>query len=337
MAESSKPELIDPEKKVFDLEGEQMHRGAWWWWFWLFFFNNPKDPEKPRQLMILWSIKNVNEVDCNHLNIRANNTGDRSKLDGVVAAWYYDGSQMHHNFLLEQCNLNVSDNEITSDSTPSTSFSINETVNTVRIGEDFKFIADEEGKNLFTRPTYNSDIYFANKGYSVIRTNYLKLRGKVQEMPIQGSAYFQRVFVNAPTVPWYWGVFHFEKGAVLSYFNPYLFGKSLKRNVSFFDGVQMHNLHSMKIKKSGKETPTFIATAENKDEKIEFTVKAYSHSSWTFKRKMLGFIPTKLVYNEYPAVISDLKLINKKTEKMITLEELGKSVGNAEHTTGLLP
>lgn len=336
MAQISRRDIIDPERKVFDIEDEPMPHGAWWWWFWLFFFNNPKDPEKPRQLMILWSIKNVKEVDCNYLKIRADNSGDRSKLDGVVAAWYFDGDRMHHNFLLEQCNLYVSDNKLFSDSNPSSSFYINKTENTVKIGDDFKFIAEADGSNLFTKPTYNWDIYFAYKGYSVIRTNYLRLVGEVQDKPIQGSAYFQRVFVNGPSVPWYWGVFHFENGAVLSYFNPYLLGKSLKRDVSFFDGKEMHNLSKMKIRKSGGDTPTFVVSAENEDEKIDFTVDAYSHSSWIFKGRPLGIIPTKLVYNEYPAVISDLRLRNKKTGEEITSEDLGKSMGNAEHTTGLL-
>ncbi|MFQ5975070.1 MAG: hypothetical protein ACE5J5_01965, partial [Candidatus Hydrothermarchaeales archaeon] len=304
--------------------------------FCLFFFNNPKNPKKPRQLMILWSIKNVKEIYCNYLKIRADNSRDRSKLDGVVATWYFDGDKMHHNFLLERCNLYVSDKKLSTDSIPSSSFSINKAENTVRIGDNFKFIAEAEGNNLFTRPTYNSDIYFANKGYSVIRTNYLRLGGEVQDKPIQGSAYFQRVFVNGPSVPWYWGIFHFESGAVLSYFNPYLFGKSFKRDVAFFDGSRVYSLGNMKIKKSGKVTPTFTVSAENKDEKIDFTVNAYSHSSWTFKGKPLGFIPTKLVYNEYPAVISDFIFKNKKTGEKITSEDLGKSMGNAEHTTGVL-
>ncbi len=337
MSQISKPTLVNPEEKVFDIKDEPMPHGAWWWWFWLFFFNNPKNPEKPRQLMILWSIKNVKEVYCNYLKIKSDNTGDRDILDGVVAVWYYDGDKMHHNYLLERCKLNIEYNKLTSDSKTPTSFSINKDTNTIKIGDKFKFIAKTDSNNPLDKTTYNSDIYLANKGYSIIRTNHLKLGGKVEEKPIDGSAYFQRVFVNAPSVPWYWGIFHFENKAMLSYFNPYLLGKSLKGNVAFYDGNKNHTFSKMKIKKTGKkETPTFKVTAENTDEKISFTVNAYSHSSWTFKGKPLRIIPTKLIYNEYPATISELKLENKKTGEKITQEDLGKAIGNAEHTPGIL-
>lgn len=329
-------EPCDTEGKVFNIENEEMQAGAWWWWFWLFFFKNPVNPKKPRQLMVLWSVKNVPEIDCNHLNVRAKNNGDRSSLDGVVAAWYFDGVKMNHNYLLEQCKLDLTEKQLTSYSSPKTSFSIDKGINKIKIGEDMSFTAEETGTNIFTRPTYNEDTYLANMGYSVIRTNFLTLKGRIKNEEIDGSAYFQRVFVNAPVVPWYWGIFHFENGAVLSYFNPYLFGKSFKKDVSFYDGKQMHRLSDLKIKRAGRELPTFIARAENKDEIIEFTVTAYSHSPWIFKRKALEIVPTKLNYNEYPATITRLTFTNKRTGERMTMDDLGTSMGNAEHTTGLL-
>ncbi len=336
MKPQSKPNLIDLEQKVFDIKNEPMPRGAWWWWFWLFFFNNPKNPEKPRQLMILWSTKNVRELNCNNLKIKLNHSQDRSKLDGVVAAWYFDGEKMHHNFLLGQCDINVSDKELSSDSTMPTSFSINKTKSTVKIGNDFEFIAEAVNKHIFTMPTYHPNTYFGNIGYATIRLNHLKLSGKIKNEPIHGSAYFQRVFVNAPIIPWYWGIFHFENGGILSYFDPYLLGKSFKNGISFFDGNEMHDFSDMNVKRSGGDIPTFTVTGKNEHVKINFTVDCYSYTPWIFRGKALGIIPSKLIYNEYPAVISDLKLTNKKTGKKITLEDLGKSIGNAEHTTGLL-
>lgn len=336
MKPKTKPSLIELEQKVFDIKNEPMPHGAWWWWFWLFFFNNPKNPEKPRQLMILWSTKNVREIDCNDLKIKLNHSQDRSNLTGAVAAWYFDGEKMHHNFLLEQCDINVSDKELSSDSTIPTSFSINKTENTVKIGNDFKFIAESGNKHEFTMPSYRSNTYLGNMGYSIIKLNHLNLSGTIKNKSIHGSAYFQRVFVSAPAIPWYWGIFHFENGGVLSYFNPHLLGKSLKREILFFDGNKMHEFTDVNLKRSGERMPTFTLSGENEHEKINFGVNSYSHSSWTFRRKTLGIIPNKLTYNEYPAVISDLTLTNKKTGKKITLEDLGKSIGNAEHTTGLL-
>jgi hypothetical protein len=322
-------------EKIFDIENEPMPNGAWWWWFWLFFFDNPKNPEKPRQLMILWSTKNVREIDCNGVRLKIKPSKDRRNLCGAVAAWYFDGENMNHNLLLEQCNINISDKGIYSDSATPTCFSVDENKNMVKIGNDFEFIAEIKTKHEFIKPTYQSSTYIGNRGYSIIKLNHLGLSGRIKNKPIHGSAYFQRIFLSVPPPPWYWGIFHFENGGVLSYFNPHLLGKSLKKDISFFDGEEMHKFSDINVNRSGEDTPTFTITGENKQEKIKFIVNSYSHSSWTFKKKFLKIIPNKLTYNEYPAVISGLKLTDRKTGKNIPLS-LGSSVGNAEHTTGFL-
>lgn len=331
-----KTNLIDFEKKVFDIKDEPMPKGAWWWWFWLFFFNNPKNPEKPRQLMILWSTKNEKEIDCNNLKIKLNHPIDRSKLDGAVAAWYFDGEKMHHNFLLEQCNIRISPKGLSTSSTVPTSFSLNKTKNIIKIGKGIEFIAQTSNKHDFIKPTFNFNTFVGNKGYSTLRLNHLVLKGKVRGRPVKGSAYFQRIFVNAPLPSWYWGIFHFENGEVLTYFNPHLLRRSVKKDIKFFDGKRVHAFKDIFIKKSAEKMPNFRVFGENNKEKIEFNVKTYSHSSWTFNKKFFGLLPTKLVYNEYPAFISEFKLLNKKSGEIIDIEKLGKSIGNAEHTTGFL-
>ena len=109
MQVKNKVDMLDFGQKVFDIKNEPMPRGAWWWWFWIFFFNNPKNPKKPQQLMILWSTKNVKKLECNNLKIKLNHLQDKNNLNGAVAAWYFDGEIMHHEFLLEQCDLNIKD------------------------------------------------------------------------------------------------------------------------------------------------------------------------------------------------------------------------------------
>lgn len=323
-------------QSVFDIKEEPMPRGAWWWWFWLFFFNNPKTPEKPRQLMILWSTKNVREIDCNNLKMVLTPPQDKTTFDGAVAAWYFDGETMHHNYLLEPCTLSISDKALSSDSGVPTSFSVSKSKNIIKIGNDSEFIANAEGDHDFAIPTYYARTYFGSTGYSLIRLNYLNLSGKINNEPIHGSAYFQRVFMNAPAIPWYWGIFHFENGGILTYFDIHVVGKSFKKHISLFDGKTVHEFSDIHVKRSGGDIPAFTVWGEKEPEKITLTVSAYSHSSWTFKKKILGIIPNKLVYNEYPAVISDLTLTNSKTGETLGLDDLGKAVGNAEHTTGLL-
>ncbi len=243
---------------------------------------------------------------------------------------------MHHNFLLEQCSIQVSERGLFSDSRTPTCFSITKTKNTVKIGDDFEFIAQAGNNHNFTMPSYRSHTYLGNMGYSILRLNHLELRGKVRNNPIQGSAYFQRVFVTAPAIPWYWGIFHFENGGVLTYFKLHLLGKAVKKEISFFDGTKLHEFTDIKLTVSGETMPTFTVSGENEHERIHFIVNAYSHSSWAFRRRIFGIIPNNLTYNEYPARISELKLANKKTGETMSSEDLGKSVGNAEHTTGLL-
>ena len=327
---------IEIVRKIFDTNHEPMPRGAWWWWFWLFFFNNPDNPGKPRQLMILWSTKNVRMIDCNGLKIKLDRPQDRRNLEGAVAAWYFDGETMHHNFLREQCAINILDNKLYTESAVPTSYSITDTESTVKIGTEFEFIAETGTKHDFAKPSYISNTYTKNLGFSIIRLNHLDLRGRIRNEPIHGSAYFQRVFVNAPAIPWYWGIFHFENGGILTYFHQQVLGKTIKKNILFFDGDKVHEFFDMNVQRSGGEIPTFTVSGENEHEKMNFTVKSYSHSSWTFRKKALGVIPNKLVYNEYPAIISDLKLTNRNTGEKLILDSLGESVGNAEHTTGLL-
>ncbi len=336
MVSDEKADLHEIMGRIFDIKDEPMPRGAWWWWFWLFFFDNPNDPARPRQLMILWSTKNVREIECNGLRIRLGEQADRSRLDGAVAAWYFDGREMHHNFLLEQCGISVSGNGLSTDSGTPTTFAIDGERSTVRIGDDFEFVADTGGRHDFAMPTHHRRNIIGSKGYSIIRLNHLDLHGRAQGKPVRGSAYFQRVFVNAPSPSWYWGVFHFDKGGILTYFNPRFLGKSVKKDITLFDGGRMHEFRDIRVVRRGGKMPVFDVSGKDGEKRISFTVEPYSHSSWTFRKRSLGIIPNKLVYNEYPATITDLSLTDGKAGDAISLRDLGRSVGNAEHTTGLL-
>ncbi len=336
MSSKSKLHPVNFQKKVFDIKNEPRPRGAWWWWFWLFFFNNPHNPKRPRQLMILWSSKNVKKISCNDLQIILSHTGDHRNLDGAVAAWYYDGKNMHHDFVLEQCNLNVTKTSLISESKTPTSFTTNGTQNITRIGTDFEFVADQLYTHEFALPSYHGKNFVGKKGYSILKINHQELGGKVNGKKINGSAYFQRVFVNAPAVPWYWGIFHFENGALLTYTNQFFLGKSIKEDVSFFDGKNIHSFDNIKVERKGGNVPEFYVNSATEHEQIKFTVGAYAHSWWMFKKRSLGIIPNKLTYNEYPATITDFVYKNAKTGTKISHKELGKSIGNAEHTTGYL-
>ncbi len=324
---------IDFEKKVFDIKDEPMPKGSWWWWFWLFFFDNPKNPKKPRQLMILWSTKNEKVIDCNGTQMIIGPQDDRSHMDGAVAAWYFDGKKMNHNFLLDPCKLRVTSDSVTAETKSPSTFSVKKKKSIVRIGKGMEFVSEMIEDSDFTKPEYHENKILGDMGYNILRVNKLKLSGIVDGKKIKGTSYFQRVFVNAPSPPWYWGIFHFDNGGVLSYFNPNAFGKSIKQDISLFDGRKMHEIKNIRVKRKGGDAPDFEVSGENEKERISFTVNSYEHSSWTFRKKFLGIIPNKLVYNEYPATVSGLVILDKKTGKRT---KMGNAIGNAEHTTGML-
>jgi hypothetical protein len=323
-------------EKVFDIKDEPMPDGAWWWWFWLFFFDNPKNPQKPRQLMILWSAKNTPEIDCNGLLIKPRLPLKKESLDGAVAAWYYDGEKMNHNFLLERCNIEVSKNMLYAGSTTPSSFAIFEDVNEIKIGERFKFMAKAGGKDEFVAPSYHANNFLKDKGYAITKINRLDLTGLVDGFPIRGTAYFQRVLVNGPAIPWYWGAYHFENGAVLTYTNQFILGKAVKKNISFYDGKVLHIFKNIKVRRTKGELPEFKISGKNAKEKIDFTVSSYAHSFWEFTKNASKRAPNHLVYNEYPSVLSAFEHTDKKTKKKLTLKDLGSAVGNAEHAVGYL-
>jgi len=328
--------LVAPGERMFNLDDEPFPSGAWWWWFWLFFFDNPKDPSKPRQLMILWSTKNCKRIRCNSLNIKLDLPIDKKSMDGAVAAWYFDGEKMHHDFLLEQCDIKVSKDGISTDSKTPTSFTMRDFISRVRIGDRFDFVAEPKGADDFLRPNYHANNFVGSKGYAITKINRLDLKGIVDGRKTGGTAYFQRVFVSAPAIPWYWGVFHFANGATLTYTNQLVFGKSIKKNITLFDGSEVMEIDDIKVTRVGGNIPKFIVSGESKDYKTSFTVESYEHSSWTFRKKSLGLLPNKLVYNEYPAAIRDFEFVDKKKAKKTSSKELGMAVGNAEHTTGYL-
>lgn len=309
------------QARIFNVKDEEFREGAWWWWFWLFFWDNPENPERPRQLMVLWSTKRDKSTWCNGRKFMLDHSvadkSRRKELDGTVASWYYDGREMHHDFLLEQCRLKL-DGRV---SAPAASFTGGPDKYEVKIRDDMMFRPVLRDKNEFTMPDYHTNEYQGGRfNYKLLRMNRLELDGGVDGEEIKGSAYFQRVFVNAPAVPWYWGGFHFKGGGVLTYYLPHFLGKALKKDIAFWDGKELHKFKDIAVKR--KDGPVFLVSGESEKGKISFEVHSYAHSAWRFRKGI-----TRLTYNEYPAVLKNLVLDDK---------EYGEGIGNAEDTRGLL-
>ncbi|MBR9706863.1 MAG: hypothetical protein GOV15_00310, partial [Candidatus Diapherotrites archaeon] len=206
--------------------------GNWLWWFWLFFIENP-ETKKEEQLMILWSTKNDKEINCNELTFTpVNHRTENGKdvLDGATAVWYYDGDKMHENYILERSDvvLDAKNHSLESKSENPTVFKINGNDLFVEINKGdttLTFNSKLNDEHALSKPVYSKHHFLGGKGmYEIIRMNKLDLTGSIKHagktVPIKGTSYFQKVLVNAPAVPsWYWGLYHFTDGSVLTYFD----------------------------------------------------------------------------------------------------------------------
>ena len=86
---------------------EPLQRLSWWWWWWLVMLPDPRHPGRTRQLMVLWSTKDTERIWVSGHDWHA---GGRTRVDehggitfpGMVAAWWYDGEQMHEPLVLRE-------------------------------------------------------------------------------------------------------------------------------------------------------------------------------------------------------------------------------------------
>lgn len=318
--------------------------------------------------MILWSTKNEKEIICNHSTFKFPHKikigENKSTFGGVVAVWYYDG-EMHHNYLLEEGDMELTKKpySLTCASKNKTSFYEENGKFKVIINHEkkrFDFDLEIDDYDAFVKPTYSKSSYLnGSLSYSALGIPKTSLAGSISEPgkteKIKGTAYFQYVIVNAPSPPWYWGIFHFNEGSILSYFNPHIGPVILKGNlIDSFIGkgnISLSNEISFANKKTGKKEfykikklenkknslgqPVFAVSGENKEAKISFDVDCYASSYWEFEKKYFGFLKTKLRYNEYPAKIKNFK-IQYKNGVLVSSKEIGEGIGNAEHSWGVL-
>ncbi len=321
-------------EKIFDLKKEKLGELGWLWWFWLFFLENPSNPEKPKQVAIIWSIKNDNNIKCNGKQMGVNKIFDSEYLlNGGVTAWYFDGSKMHKNFLLDKVKIKKDFNGIYTFQ-PKTRFFLNDETFNINIKNKMRFKSEFlEDKHTLISPWSKKHKYFG-VGYELLEVNKLNTKAVINNKSLRGTAFFQKVLLNAPAPSWYWGIFHFNSNAYLSYFRPYLSKKSLKKNISFYDGKTMHKFNNIEVTRKGKSLPSFHIKAKDKKKSIDFLVETYSKASWNFNKKKLGFTPINFKYREYPAKITQLEF--KDGNKIISEDDIGLGVGNSEHSTGVL-
>ena len=344
--------------------------GAWFWWFWLFFIHdeNTEKTGKCRQLMILWSIKKDRKIKCNSLDIQIPSQIEKTEkgwvLNGAVAAWYFDGKEMRHDFVLEKSRMLLEAGRLSAPgSTPSEFFQEGEGfITKIKSGElEFEFCARQTDKNAAVGPTHGSSRLPFGMEIAGTRIETMELSGfetgkDGERKKIAGTAYFQKILVASPIPQWYWGLYHFKCGSFFTYMLPYL-GKnaladnawkgaklgspliSLNPDVLFyhaptgraFSGSKL-SVKPEKIREEGSGLWRHLVKGGGKEFEITATAEAYSHSCWKFE-KNVGVLPFKSTfrYNEYPAV-ANVEIVLKSGEKI----RLENGWGSMENSWGFL-
>jgi hypothetical protein len=376
---------------------------SWWWWWWLLFLDPPEKGMNPRQLMILWSTKDCEQIKVNDYMWRRKGTveqlPDGLRFNGMTCAWYYDGKTMHDPFVLEENDFRVKrrgggpdhDGQLLPKSKNDYSLSGKRDeyrLNIVNDEVDFRFRMTPLGETN-THHRFKSNKYSHKFSYNIYKIYGMKLDGrmkvKTRENPtgrkhhtpvhspvplgetetIQSTAYFQKLLVNSPAVPWMWGMFHMDDGSFMDYMIPHVglnnFRRSpapkspfdrgpiyLTKHMEFYDAErdEFHQLHKTRVKKSYYEgigygnkkelLPIFHVTSHDpKVGEVSLTLKSYSRAYWRFEQKWMRFIPTVLYYNEYPVKMIDFDFRGRNGHR-IKRDRWDTVHGNCEYSWGFL-
>jgi len=376
-----------PEENMWVLNvDEKIRNKTWWWWWWIFFIKNPANPERPRQLMILWSTKNCDSIKVNDFRWHrrkplvmrgAAHDDDGScgkgemEFNGMTAVWYYDGEKMIDPLLLEESDFTSSWEGDRGELKPHTGedrryFGGPEhyTVRVQRGALDLTFEMTPLEKRA-SDTYFKKNHYFRNYGYSIQKIYHMAMKGTMKNAGkdgmehIRGSAYFQKVMVNAPSFPWYWGIMHSENGSYFDYFMPHIgfdllrrtdsqgtvlnrlntLDRSVSRSARFYDIEEdrTYKFDRIRLKKHYRnDLPVFRVKALDRESgsTMDFTLESYSRAFWRFEQRHFRIFKSILYYNEYPVMLKDFEM--RLPHRKVKLEDLGYTVGNSEHAWGKL-
>ena len=229
--------------------------GLSWWWYWvLILIPDPERPSRSRQLMTLWSTKETKAVrGSGHWW----EPGSRMHKDehggfvipGMVCAWWYDGETMHEPLTMRECRMAVVGD--THPLWPGEGEGLGAGAVIPIEREDLSMgmspgnesmwvslSSDREARSRGAPSSFEaqltpwwgppSELTYRNNeialgmGYDILRLQGMKSRLVVDGEEMEGTAYFQKVTVQAPSVPWFWGMVHFDDGSYLDWFMPHL-------------------------------------------------------------------------------------------------------------------
>ena len=229
--------------------------GLSWWWYWvLILVPDPENPKRSRQLMTLWSTKETKAVRVSGHWWKPGSRMHKDEhggfvIPGMVCAWWYDGETMHEPLTMRECRMAVVGDEhplwpddgvglgagavvpIDSEDLSMGMSPGNESM-WVSLSSDREARSRGAPSNFEahltpwwgppSELTYRNNEIALGMGYDILRLQGMKSRLVVDGEEFEGTAYFQKVTVQAPSVPWFWGMLHFDDGSYLDWFMPHI-------------------------------------------------------------------------------------------------------------------
>ena len=369
-----------------------------WWWYWVIMFvPDPDNPKRSRQLMILWSTK---ETPAIRVNGHWWKPGSRMSIDehgghvipGMVCAWWYDGKKMFEPLVIKECRMALVNDK--HPLWPADGSGEGTGAIVPILDEDFSLgmrpgnkgfwlclTSDEEARSegaptsfeaeltpWWGPPstlTYRNNVYGFDMGYDILRLQGSKLKLKVDGEEFEGSAYFQKVSVQAPSFPWFWGMLHFDDGSYIDWFRPHItpgmtsmddkpwrrrdFFRTPAIGTGIFHDARRGRTENFKrcevevlepdeeeplLDNHGNLLPKFRVRIWNGRTQISIIVRAVSRARWTFDQPTRAGMVSQLTYNEYPLEVLKIAILDE--QGLRTGEDYEWMVGNAEHTWGIL-
>ncbi len=369
-----------------------LRRLSWWWWWWLVIIPDAERPGISKQLMVLWSTR-----DCERIEVSGHDWwgGGRTATDeeggivfpGMVASWWFDGEEMYEPLVLKESRMAAipSDHELwpgqrgegggavvpivdedlsmgllpdrsafwlRHDSDPSQ----------VEKGAPSRFdLRMAPWNDEISALEYKNNVYAANMGYDILRIHGTKCEGTIDGEHVEGTAYFQKVTVQAPSIPWFWGMLHFDDGSYMDWWFPHislsvtardsepwkkrdiarlpltgagLFKDAGRERTERFERCEVELTKGEGEDSEGNHLPRFKVRMWNGRTQVSLVAKAASRAHWRFNQPTRAHMTSHFTYNEYPLQIEEISILDEKGVRK--LDDWKWVHGNAEHSWGVL-
>ncbi len=370
---------------------------TWDWWWWLVMLDDDEHPAG-KQLMVLWSTKDNDRVEVSGFPWKPKGRPGTDEqggmaIDGMVCAWWFDGERMHEPYIKRTCTMVVMDD--LHPHWPSSGEGIGGGAVVPLLPDDLSMGLESNKRSFWinlrgdksaiengapatmnlTLTPWNPPMsvarpstatYGGGMGYDILRVHGTRVAGEIDGEAVTGTAYFQKVCVQAPSPPWYWGVLHFEDGSYMDWFVPHLaptvFARDARpwkkrdmNHISLSQGGLFHDAKHQRTERfarvevlkeaseqvegghgqsPGAPLPRFLVRMHNGRTSIKLHVQAVERAHWHFDQPTRGGVWSHLTYNEYPLEVNRLEIEDEFGSRK--RHDYGWIRGNAEHAWGML-